>query len=229
MIQTATKTKFRFLLFLTILFLNLNGIGQSIDSRLWTGLSLEKKLNNRLEASIGVEYRLENNLAYFDKFLLEPALNFKFNKAFSIQLTYRYWFQQNDENNLINRSRTSFELNYSKKIKDLNIKLESKLQYGFADRLENASFYSKNLVSRNSLKLSYSIFGTRFTPFAKFELFTSLEEFNPLNYQSRAQVGSDIYLTSKTDLRLFYLFENEFNVLDAIDSNVFGISLKYAL
>lgn len=219
----------RFILYILLFFLfpNLN-FAQSKDAKLWTGLAIEKKINKKFKASVDFENRFENNISSFDRFLVEPSLNYAINKRWSIGFIYRFW-RQKENQNFFNHQRISLALDYRKEIKGIVFKGSSKMQYGFPDGNENDFFTSKKLVSRNSLKLSYPIFGTRFTPFFKYELFTALERLNPLNYQWRIQGGTAIYLNSKIDLRLYYLFENEYNTVNATDSNILGIAFKYSL
>ena len=226
--QKETMTK-RFLLFLVLLFLLPSlGFTQTTDTKLWTGFAIEKKINKKFKASIDFVQRLENNISSFDRFLVEPSISYSLNKKWSISLIYRYWYQQ-EEQNYFSHQRASLAIGFSKKIKGIDLKLTSKMQYGFPDANEDDFFMSKKLVSRNSIKLAYEIFGTRFTPYFKYELFTALERFSPLNYQWRLQGGTDIYITSAIDLRLYYFFENEYNTVGPTDSSILGISLKYSL
>lgn len=226
--QTEIMTK-RLLSFLFLLFLFPSlGLTQTTDTKLWTSFAIEKKINKKLKASIDFEQRFENNISSFDRFLVEPTISYALNKRWSLGLIYRFWRQQKNQN-YFNHHRASLAIGYSKEIKGIAIKLTSKAQYGFPDANEDDFFATKRLVSRNSIKLSHSIFGTRFTPYMKYELFTALERFNPLNYQWRLQGGTDIYIKPKIDLRLYYIFENEFNAINPTDSNIFGIAFQYSL
>lgn len=221
-----TKRLLSFLAFL-LLFPGL-GLAQTTDTKLWTGFAIEKKINKKFETSIGFEQRFENNISSFDRFLVEPTISYALNKRWSLGLIYRFWRKQENQN-YFNHHRASLSIGYSKEIKGINFKLTSKMQYGFPDANEDDFFATKRLVSRNSIKLAHSIFGTRFTPYLKYELFTALERFNPLNYQWRLQGGTNIYINPKIDLRLYYIFENEYNTTNPTDSSIFAISFQYSL
>ncbi len=226
--QKGIMTK-RLLSFLFLLFLLPSlGLAQTTDTKLWTGFALEKKINKKFKASIDFEQRLKNNISSFDRFLVEPSLNYALSDNWSIGFIYRFWHKQENQN-YFNHHRASLAIAFSKEIKGIDIKLTSKAQYGLPDANEYDFFATKRLVSRNSIKLAYPIFGTRFAPYFKYELFTALERFDPLNYQWRLQGGTDIYINSKIDLRLYYIFENEYNTTNAVDSSILGLAFHYSL
>jgi len=204
------------------------GHAQSNDTKLWGGLAIEKDISKNFKASIDLEQRFDNNISSFDKLLIEPAISYKLNKKWSVDLIYRLWYQQEKQNYFFH-SRASLGLSYDKDIKDVKFRLASKLQYGLPDMIANDFFATKKLVSRNSLKLSYEIFGTRFTPYFKYELFTSLERLKPQNYQWRSVIGTKVYVNSKTNVQLYYALEHEYNILNRINANIWGIFLRYSL
>lgn len=205
------------------------GLAQNTDTKLWTGFVIEKKISKKIGGSLELEQRFYNNISSFDRFLIEPAVSYKLNKKWSVDLIYRLWYRQTIEQNYFFHSRASLGLNYAKEIKDFRIKLNSKLQYGLPDRIEDDFYATKKLVSRNSIKLSYKIFGSRFTPYFKYELFTSLDRLNPQNYQWRMIGGTRIYITSNNSIKLFYMLEHEYNVVNRINANIWGILLQHSL
>jgi hypothetical protein len=144
-------------------------------------------------------------------------------------LIYRIWYRQTKEQDYFFHSRVSLGISHTKEIKYFRIKLNSKLQYGLPNRIEDDFYATKKLVSRNSIKLSYKIFGSRFTPYFKYELFTSLDRLNPQNYQWRMTGGTSIYINSKNSLKLFYTLEHEYNVVNRINANIWGILLQHSL
>lgn len=225
-ILTMNKLLVSFLLFM--LLGPLISHAQSNDTKLWAGLSIEKDLSNKFKSSIELEQRLDNDISSFDKLLIEPAISYKLNKQWSVDLIYRLWYQQEKQNYFFH-SRASLGLSYDKDIKGINFKLASKLQYGLPDMIANDFYATKKLISRNSLKLSYEIFGTRFTPYLKYELFTSLQRLNPQNYQWRTIFGTKIYMNSNASLQLHYALEHEYNIASRINAHIWGISLNYKL
>jgi len=219
----------QFLLLLLVIFIETLGFSQSTDTKLWAGLEIEKEINKKIIGSLEFEQRFDNNISSFDKLLIEPAISYKLNKKWSFYISYRLWYQRNTVQVYELHSRTTLGVSFDKKIKGVKLKLASKMQYGIPDLSENNFYFTRRLVSRNSLKLSYEIFGSRFTPFLKYELFTSLKRLNLLNYQWRLITGTSIYLNKALDLKLYYALEHEFNVVNKMNSNIFGIGIKYSL
>ncbi len=227
MLWVMNKHLFSF--FLIVILIPYFGHSQTNDTKLWTGLALEKDISKKIKGSIELEQRFDNNISSFDRLLIEPALSYKLSKKWSFDLIYRIWSQQTRERNYQLHSRLSLGTTYSKSIDDFKLEIGSKLQYGFADLNEDNFYSTKNLISRNNIKISYEIFGSRFTPFVKYELFTSLKRFEPENYQWRLFGGTNIYLNQKSRLRLFYALEHEFNKPNRVNSNILGISFQYSL
>jgi len=201
---------------------------QISDTKLWAGIALDKKINKKFEATLEFEQRFENNISAFDRLLVQPAIGYKLNKKWSVDLVYRLWYQKEKQNYFFHH-RASLGLSYSKKISDLKLKISSKLQYGIPDYLEDDFYISERLISRNSLKLTYTIFGSRFSPYLKYELFTSLQKLEPLNYQWRLTAGTGYYLNKKTSLQVYYALEHEYNISKRKNANIAGITLKHSL
>lgn len=229
MFRNLTMNKLLVSYLLIILLIPAIGLAQSNDTKLWTGLAIEKDINKKLKGSIELEQRLDNNISSFDRLLIEPAISYELNKRWSIDLIYRLWYQQTQERDYNFHNRVSMGISYSKVIKGIKFKVGSKMQYGLPDSMEDDYFANKRLVSRNNIKVSYAIFGSRFTPYLKYELFTLLKRFNPHNYQWRSILGTRIYVNAHTDIQLFYMLEHEYNVVNRMDSNILGISLRISL
>jgi len=203
--------------------------GQSSDAKLWAGVSIEQKLSKQLAYSIEIEQRLYNNFSSFDRTFFQPSLSYKLNKHWSLGINYRIWNRQTIEQEYFLHHRATLGIDYGNKIHGFKWKIYSKIQYGLPDVREFDFYVTKKLVNRNSAKISYKIFGSRYTPFMKYELFTLLDRLQAMNYQWRILGGTNFYINEFTDLRLFYLYEHEYNVLNRTDSYIWGISLRYSL
>lgn len=225
MLRMTKKFAFIFL----IILLPFLGTAQLSDLKLWTGLALEKDLNKKIKTSVEIEQRLNNNISSFDRLLIEPAISCQISNNWSVELIHRLWYQKTREHDYEMHNRISLGASYGKKLGDFKLDIGSKLQLGLPDKNEDNFYTSKNLVSRNNIRLSYAIFGSRFTPFIKYELFTSLKRFEPKNYQWRFFAGTNYFINQDVRLRLFYAIEHEFNVANPLNSSIFGISLQYSL
>lgn len=206
-----------------------SGVGQISDTKLWAGLKVEHDLSKNLEAACEIEQRFGNNISNFDRLLIEPSVSYKINKKWAIGASYRAWYRQSLEHSYDFRQRGNFDISFKKKIKPFDVKLAAGLQYGFPDINQDYSKYTSDWVSRNSIRVGYDIFGSRFSPTIKYELFTKLQNQQFLNYQWRLTLGTDIYLNGATSLSLFYAFEHEYNLDLPFNSHIYGVGLKYKL
>ena len=214
--------------FLCLLF-SLNAIAQDSDARLWVGTKLEHKINKKWRASVELEQRFDNNLMDFDRLLLEPSLSYKLNKHWGLEASYRIWSRQTLEKNFDYRQRGNVSVSFSAKKKSISLKLVSGVQYGFPDLMQDYSDYSANLVSRNSIRVRYNIFGSRFAPSLKYELFTRIQNNGLMNYQWRTTAATSYYINENFGFRFFYAFEKEHNLDVPFNSHIYGIGASYRL
>lgn len=222
--------RFYFLLIVPVLFLMpAIGHGQISDAKLWAGIKLEYSINKKLDAACEIEHRLDNNISEYDRLLIEPSVSYKINKKWALEAGYRAWYRQSPEYTYDFRQRGNFDISFRKKLKPFDVKLTSGLQYGFPDVNQDYSNYSADLVSRNSIRVGYDIFGTRFSPSIKYELFTKFDESKLLNYQWRISVATSYYINESVSLKFFYALEHEYNLDVPFNSHIYGVGLNYKL
>ncbi|MCF8372407.1 MAG: DUF2490 domain-containing protein [Bacteroidales bacterium] len=219
-----------FLLIVPALFLApTTGQGQISDAKLWTGLKLEYAFSKKLEAACEIEQRFDNNISEFDRLLLEPSISYKINKKWGLEASYRAWARQSLEHNYDFRQRGNLDISFKKKHKSFDVKLTTGLQYGFPDVNQDYSNYSTDLVSRNSIRVGYDIFGSRFSPDLKYELFTKIAKGQLLNYQWRVTAATSYYINESVSLKFFYALEHEYNLDEPYNSHIYGVGLNYKL
>jgi long-subunit fatty acid transport protein len=204
-------------------------IAQSADARLWTGAKIEYRFNKKMELACELEQRFDNNISNFDRLLLEPSLSYKMNKSWSLGASFRSWYRQNAEHSYDFKQRGNLDISYQKNIKSFGLKLSSGIQYGVPDLIQVSSSNSQDLASRNSIRINYNIFGTRFSPSIKYELFTKIDQGSLLNYQWRATVSTSYYINQAISLRFLYAFEQEYNLEAPFSSHIYGLGLNYKL
>ena len=182
-----------------------------------------------MELACELEQRFDNNISNFDRLLLEPSLSYKINKQWSLGASYRSWIRQSLEHTYDFRQRGNVDISFRKKIKPFVLKLSSGLQYGFPDLMQENSAKTQNLATRNSIRVSYNIFGSRFSPSLKYELFTKIGSERLLNYQWRITAATSFYINDSASLRFFYAYEREYNLDVPFKSHIYGLGLVYKL
>lgn len=203
---------------------------QNTDSRLRLTTKLKKEIVENLNADIEFEYRRDQFLTTFDKVFVEPSVSYNFGKHIKIGAIYRLMYDQNSTRERGLEQRVAGYFRYDFDIDDFEVKLKTSLQYGFDD-ITNPSFsYDQKLVNRNGIEIEYNWFGSKFTPFAGYEMFYHINHPNGgIINQSRFKAGTSYQLSKKTDISAYYLFDNEFNVAFPVNAHVFGASISFEL
>lgn len=200
------------------------------DLRLRNGISLRKKLNNRIDLRLNMEYRLFQNLSRAQQVLFEPEIQWKFASDWDLSAVYRY-SQSNRGNRFLPEHRITLALSREWQLTDWSFSYrlgsQTELPDYFYEELSTNVNWPQEFVLRNRVQATYRIFGSRWTPEAGFEWFTKADHQTWKNHQYRI-VGKWSYLISlAASVRFFYFFEHEFNRRNAIDSHVLGIEFHY--
>jgi len=192
------------------------------DAKLWTGISISKKVKD-FEFSFAQELRFDENAAHLGKVFSEVGAEYKLTKGFYAGLNYRF----NRNNNYANETfellhRIDFGLSYKKKINKFRVSLRTKFQTKSASVNEN-----NPTVLRNKLAVKYKL-NKKILPFIAYEFYYQLNNENVIN-RARFVLGSTLKITSESAIKLFYMFENKFNVKNLKHNHVYGLSYSIDL
>lgn len=216
---------------MALLFLNLSFIGKAqSDLRSRTGIKLKTEAIKDVDFSLNIQQRFNNKLSTFDKFLLEPGVAYDLNKSLKTGVEYRYYFKQNQDHTRESRHRFSGFIRYKKDIEDFALRVKTILQYGIDEDASFAFDYRNKFISRNSISLSYNIFGSKLTPKAEYEFFYHIN--NPrggIINGWRITSSFDYDLSKNKTLAFFYMFDKELNVVSPLNAHIFGIELEIKL
>jgi hypothetical protein len=225
---TMIKAK-QFILIFTIVwaFTGIRVNAQTTDFRARAGVKIQKDITKKLSASLEYEHRFYNYLTCFDKALIEPSVSYELFPFLKVGAEWRFMVDQNLVRKIGFKQRATVFIRFQRSIDDFDIKLQTALQYGF-DELTLSVNNNQNLVNRNTIDIEYNWFGSKFTPFATYEFFYHINDPNGgIINQWRAKAGTAYRITKKTEISLYYLFENEFNVAYPVDANVIGIGFSH--
>lgn len=201
---------------------------QTTDFRLRAGLKIQKEITKKIAASVEYEHRFDNNLTTFDQALLEPSLSYDIVKFMSVGAEWRFMVDQDQKRLIRYKQRGAFFIRFRKTLGDFDFKLKTAIQYGFDDLTANSNNNRQKLINRNSLEIDYSWFGTKITPFAGYEFFYYINDPNgSIINLWRLKAGVSYRLSKSSDISVYYIFENEFNVANPVDANVIGFSYSY--
>ena len=210
-----------FFLFYSFVSLNLNAQDKTQDTQLWCELKLNIKIAKNIKLSLGEELRLINNSSTIGNMPTSLGLTFKIGKVYRIKPTARMSYQ-NGLNTFRYTLDQSLKLNLPNKIWWVN---RVRLQYthNYETPLVNFKYrFKSTLVKKLGKDVKMNFGGEIF--------YKDYYNFNNLsNY--RLQTGLDFELGKDENgtLRLFYIFENEFNEANAQINHIYGISLNFDL
>jgi predicted porin len=219
----------KIVLFISVIwaFVTIEANAQTTDFRARIGVKAQTDITQKLSVSLEYEHRFDNYLTCFDQALLEPSVSYELFKDFKLGAEWRFMIDQNLKRNIKYKQRAAIFVKYQCSIDDFDVSIRTALQYGF-DELTLSVNSSQNLVNRNTIEIEYNWFGTKFKPFASYEFFYHINDPNGgIINQWRAKAGTAYRITKKSELSVYYLFENEINVAYPVDANVIGVGFSH--
>lgn len=192
------------------------------DAKLWTGISISKKVND-FEFSFSEDLRFDENMSHIDKVFSELGADYKIVKGFYAGVNYRFSKDNDYESRNYNiRHRFDLSLTYKRKYEKFRFSFRTKFQTKSATPEENSPTYS-----RNKFAVKYKL-KNDFTPFISYEFYYQFNEEKIIN-RTRISLGSAYKINKHNALKFFYLYENRFNVKTLKHNHIYGISYSFEL
>lgn len=202
---------------------------QSDDFRTRAGIKASHQFANELNTSLEIQGRFRANSTLFHRLMLEPDISYDLPYNFRIGAGWRSELNQSIKRNRSVRHRISGYARYKFDLGDFEYALKSQLQYG-SDEITFSSFQNNTLTNRNSFEIAYNWFGQKITPYAEYEFHTHVNNSNgSIINQMRYTFGASYKLRKGRSFDLFYLFEDEMNVVSPVDSHSLGLIFKFKI
>lgn len=146
--------------------------------RTWFEFEVSKKLTEKLEFSLAPEVRFKEQFE-LNEYFLEPGLEYKFNKYFSLGAKYRFGnnLKKNGDSDWFGRYAFDAKTGYDWK----HLGTQLRLRYTNSDDFEDAE---ENYL-RLKLKLDYAIKKLDLTPYAAYEIYRDVDnnEFSKAHWE----------------------------------------------
>ncbi len=198
------------------------------DFRARLSASAEAEIINDMSASVEVETRFDKYLTTYDRSFVEASISYDIIKPLRFGVSGRFMHDMNDVRQYTTAYRASTYLRYKTSFDDFDLKIKIAIQYGFDELSSSFASGMNKLISRNSIGLDYNWFGTRLTPFTEYEFFYHINNINgAIINQSRIKGGTSYKIDKSSEISIFYMFENEFNVAWPVNSHIIGFSYNY--
>ncbi len=183
--------------------LALCAVAQNNDAVLWTGFSVQKKLNKKLSAEIEQQFRLTNNYSYISNIFTEAAIMYKISKQLRITGNYRFSNKYTNELGHFVRNRVNLDVAYRGRIQYFSIQFRTRFQ-------STSDFDGTDLLFRNKLGVAYRE-GKKLTPAIYIETFSPINsgESDATITQYRLGTTYSYQLSKSTSIGYGFIFEHE--------------------
>ena len=203
---------------LLLLFYLPNCFAQTKDFQTWSSVALQKSFSEKFDGTIQQELRLKENSTQLRLTFTDLELKFNVNKNFSITANYRFIIKPDETNH-----RIYTNISYSWKKNKFEISPRIRFQHEFIQNSPDENYI------RPKISFSYKV-NKKWEPFLSEELFFHVlyykgDEFD----ESRLSGGVNYDFNKNTSLKLYYLFEQQFNVKTPQQNHVLGIAFEHDL
>lgn len=195
------------------------------DNELWTGIAIGHKINKKWNIGLAQSYRHNSNFQLFKNAFTQFDLEYRFKKDIRFSAALRYIYRGVNRHSI--RPLANFA--YVHRLERINIKNRFRYQQDFADLQDGESLApQKDFYLRNKLSIIFKDV-EHIEPFIFGEIFYHMhykaDEFDQL----RLGIGFSRRLTKRQELSLSYMYREEFNVSNPLQSNVISLGLDFEL
>lgn len=188
------------------------------DFEVWTGVTLETKLNKKFGVELNQALRLNENGASIKNIFTQVGVDYKINKRLKIGGDYR-WIPQSQEES---ENRFDVWLRYRKEILD---RLEFSYRFKAETQTGDFSNYAHRL--RNRIGFEYNIRKWKWDPSFQVELFYVYR----YNFQNISRIRyvleTSRKLTDGLDLNVGMLYQRNYNQAPLTASTALLLGLSY--
>jgi len=192
------------------------------DAHLWSAVSVSKKIND-FEFSFSEELRFDENFTHVDKLFSEIGAEYKIIKGLSVSANYRFNRDNDYESgNYDLKNRFDIKVDYKYKYNNFQFGFRTKFQTQTAPSYKNNTTYN-----RNKFSIKYKM-ENPFTPYIYYEFYYQFNDQKVIN-RNRFSLGTKYKINENNAVKLFYIFENRFNVKNLEHSHIWGVSYSISL
>jgi hypothetical protein len=209
------------LFFIAILFLCVKGAFAQDGVGLRSGVSLQKKLTNKLTLNLNGQLRFNNDISYLQTYLFELGSEYKISKAFDAGIYYRFVNRKKNETKEFNqRHRFYADLGYGKKFGVIKFENRLRYQHQFKDN-DGVTEFDASYI-RDKIEVSYDS-KSKFTPYLSNDFFFEIG--STIN-QLRPKIGVSYKINKKNAIDL-----SVFKDIDLVGTEAYGpvIGVVYKL
>lgn len=231
-----TNTKILKPFHLLFLFLCIKGtiMAQTApDAGLWTTATFECSLNSKFGFFVTEEMRLKENFSRLNLFYTNVGLEYKINKNLKTSLAYRTTQKFLPDNLFSFRHRLQWDVVTKTSPGNFELSYRHRLQTDVRNFYSSDKGSVPEWYSRSKFQVKYNI-SKQWAPYFSVEL--RYQIFDPRDPESdqvwhriRYQGGIDFKLNSRNYLGVYYLIQNEFDIIDPERIYIVGLEYTFKL
>jgi hypothetical protein len=209
-----------------------NSNSQTInDAGLWTTFNIQKDFKKNISVFLTEEFRLKSNFTRLNLFYTDIGVTVRPVKFLKISFAYRMIDKFLIDNSFSYRHRLMLDLALRKKMNVWVISYRHRLQSEIKNIYSSRNGSLLEWYSRHNFKLKCDL-NSPIKPYVSAEYRYQIKdsrkaESNNLFHRQRYILGLDYKLNNRNTLGLYYLIQNEFNVLTP--QNIYIIGLEYSI
>ena len=192
---------------------------RSQDAELWTALTLNKKVNKKIDVSTNLAYRRQNNFSDFKSSFVQFNVKYDLLKKLYVGTSYRYTDRPGADYEHI----WMFRSRYKYRLKPFDLSARFRYDYRLNESSETRQIFRQKLQVKYRRKKKF------YRPYVFYEFFYE-KSFNYSDYNRyRLGFGSEFRVTKDFSLNLAYFLQSDQNQARPEDSYVFDVGFSYDL
>lgn len=213
---------------LCIFLIAVDSHGQQKEFGSWWELSMDGSLQNGINLSGEIEQRFSQASLHFDRTLFTVAGEYAVKDYLNVGAGFRTLVLQDRESRPHVRYRIHTDATGFHAFSSTELSLRLRFQYGFEDILYIGYFSQNNFISRQRLKVSHHIFGTRIGVLASLENWIRFNDpYGRPFFKIRFTAGAQYNLSMHSRIGIRYIFEHEFNRVYPTQYHILALSYSY--
>lgn len=212
-----------------MMFIPFWALAQVNDAGLWTSLSAEKKLVDKVFLDASAELRLNENFSELGTAYTEASIAYRISKSFEASAGYRFIAKRLIDDSYGIRHRYLINLSYKTKINKWMSTIRARYQSQYSDINRSDDWQVPEDYLRTKWTIKYDT-DKDWRPFFSTETFFYLSKMDGILFKEyRIAAGFDYKLNKKTDLTLGYLIDREVQTSNPWTNYVVTVGLSLEL
>lgn len=198
------------------------------DVESWTGIAIKYDYSKKLTLGLSENMRLEHNSGQLQQHFTEMSVKYEWLKNWFLVPELRLGFRNSDETSQF-YNRVFLSSNYKLKMDRITVNPRIAYQRRSVSAADSAIANDIGISYRYRLGFGYNVKNWKLDPELSFELFRNATAKNGPEFSKyRLKLSTDIEISKKWELGVFYAFEHELNASYPLNLSIVGVKLNFS-